>query len=72
VIKMRKDLLDIHIFNIDGNEPQKDFYKKKITKEKSPKMLDMTNLPSSRQEIHGRSGQFDSFYVAKKSLDRTI
>lgn len=29
---MRKDLLNMHIFNIDGNEAQKDFSKKKLTK----------------------------------------
>ncbi len=29
---MRKDLLEVHIFNIDGNETQKDFSKKKLKK----------------------------------------
>jgi hypothetical protein len=35
----KKDIFAMHVLNIDGRESQKDFYKKKLSKQKSSKYI---------------------------------
>lgn len=66
---MRKDLLALHVLNIDGNSSQKDFHKKKhLSKQKSSKFLDLTNSSENKLRTLEKIGQTESFHVYSKKV----
>jgi len=54
---MRKDAFSLHVLNIDGKSSQKDFYKKKLTKQTSSKFIDVTNISETKLKVFEKYGQ---------------